>query len=100
LLYGPINQVIPPATATRWAETLLPIASAAEALASIARFTGDPTRDLPPPTRDAIAAKLASNPKLLAVFEGEEARDQTTLDRMFGEALPSGLVLSATVMSG
>jgi hypothetical protein len=100
LLYGPINQVIPPTTATRWAEALLPIPSAAEALASIARFTGDPTRDLPPPTRDAIRAKLESNPKLLAVFEGEEARDQSALDRMFGEALPSGLVLSAAVTTG
>ena len=100
LLYGPINQVIPPMTATRWAEVLLPVPSAAEALASIGRFTGDPTRDLPPPTRDAIRAKLENNPKLLAVFEGEEARDQSALDRMFGEALPSGLVLSAVVTTG
>ena len=95
LLYGPINQVIPPATAARWVETLLPVPATEEALASIGRLTGDPTRDLPPATREAIRAKL-TNPKLLAVFEGEEARDQSTLDRMFGEALPSGLVLSAT----
>jgi len=27
------------------------------------------------------------------MFEGEEARDQSALDRIFGEALPSGLVL-------
>jgi hypothetical protein len=93
LLYGPINQVIPPATATRWAEALLPVPTAAEALASIGRFTGDPTRDLPAATREAIRAKLADKPKLLALLEGEEARDQSALDRMFGEALPSGLVL-------
>ena len=93
LLYGPINQVVPPAAATRWAETLLPVSSAAEALATIGRFTGDPTRDLPAPTREAIREKLAVHPKLLALLEGEEARDQGALDRMFGEALPSGLVL-------
>ncbi len=92
LLYGPINQVIPPATATRWAETLLKVPTAADALAAIGRTTGDPTRDLPAATRDAIRAKLPEN--LLATFEGEDERDQTVLDRMFGEALPSGLVLS------
>jgi hypothetical protein len=94
LLYGPINQVVPPATAGRWAEALLGIPAAAEALASIGRHTGDPARDLAPATRAAIRAKLEDHPKLRAVFEGEEARDQTALDRMFGEALPSGLVLS------
>jgi uncharacterized protein DUF3731 len=85
--------VVPPAAATRWVEALLPVPSAAEALASIGRFTGDPTRDLPAPTREAIRAKLADHPKLLALFDGEEARDQSALDRVFGEALPSGLVL-------
>jgi hypothetical protein len=98
LLYGPINQVIPPITATRWAETLLPVATAGEALASIGRLTGDPMRDLPLATRDAIRTKLAAMPhaeSLLAAFEAEDGRDQGALDRMFGEALPSGLVLSS-----
>ena len=95
LLYGPINQVVPPNTAVRWAEALLPVPPAADALASIGRFTGDPTRDLPPATREAIRAKLPEN--LLSVFEGEDERDQTALDRMFGEALPSGLVLSSAI---
>src|SRR5262245_36162251 len=96
LLYGPINQVIPSITATRWAETLLPVAAAGEALASIGRLTGDPMRDLLPATREAIRAKLAAMPhaeSLLSAFESEDGRDQTTLDRIFGEALPSGLVL-------
>jgi len=96
LLYGPINQVVPPITATRWAETLLPVAAAGEALASIGRLTGDPIRDLPPATREAIRAKLAAMPhaeSLLSAFESEDGRDQTALDRIFGEALPSGLVL-------
>ena len=90
--------MIPPIVATRWAEALLPVASAGEALASIGRATGDPTRDLPPPTREAVRARLAAMPHaetLLATFEGEDQRDQSTLDRIFGEALPSGLVLSS-----
>jgi hypothetical protein len=95
LLYGPINQVVPPITAVRWAEALIPVPSAADALALIGRLTGDPTRDLPPATREAIRAKLPEN--LLSVFEGEDQPDQNALDRMFGEALPSGLVLSSAI---
>jgi molecular chaperone DnaK (HSP70) len=96
LFYGPINLVVPPAAAARWVETLLPVAAAGDALAAIARHTGDPTRDLPPATLDAVEAKLTSLPhseRLLAVFEGDEDDDRT-LGRIFGEELPSGLVLS------
>ena len=59
---------------------MLPISNAAEALASIGRYTGDPTRDLPPATREAIRAKLPEN--LLSVFEGEDERDQSALAAM------------------
>ena len=92
LLYGPINQVVPPITAVRWAEALLHVPNAVDALASIGRYTGDPIRDLPLATRESIRAKLPEN--LLSVFEGEDERDQSSLDRIFGEALPSGLVLT------
>ena len=96
LFYGPINLVVPPTAAARWAEALLKVPSAADALASIGRTTGDPTRDLPAATRDAIRAKLSALPnpdRLLATFEGEE-QDEATLGRIFGEELPSGLVFS------
>jgi molecular chaperone DnaK (HSP70) len=97
LFYGPANQVAPPAAAARWVEALIPIARAADALAAIARRTGDPTRDLSPVTveqaRRAISGKPDSE-RLLAVLEGEEDLDSGTLDRMFGEELPSGLVFS------
>jgi molecular chaperone DnaK (HSP70) len=96
LFYGPINLVVPPAAATRWAETLLKLPNAGDALASLGRRTEDPTRDLPAPTRDAIRTKLQHAPhadRLLAVFEGEE-EDERTLGRIFGEELPSGLVLA------
>jgi hypothetical protein len=96
LFYGPINLVVPPATATRWAEALLRIPSAGDALAAIARRTEDPTRDLPQATREAVRGALQSMPqadRLLAVLEGE-GEDDRTLGRIFGEELPSGLVLA------
>jgi len=96
LFYGPVNLVVPPAVATRWAEALLNIPGAGDALATIARHTEDATRDLPAATRDSVKRKLAAMPnseRLVAVLEGEE-EDDRTLGRIFGEELPSGLVLA------
>ena len=89
----------PPAAAGRWAEAMLPLDSsgAADALASIARRTEDPTRDLAPATFAAVRRKLENLPhaeRYLAVLEGEEERDEQALGRIFGEELPSGLVLA------
>jgi molecular chaperone DnaK (HSP70) len=97
LFYGPINVVVPPVTATRWAEALLSVPNAGDALASIARRTDDPTRDLAPATCETVRQQLATRPnaeRYLAVLDGEEA-DDSTLGRIFGEELPSGLVLVA-----
>ena len=99
LFYGPINLVVPPTTVTRWIDAVKNLSNAGDALASMARRTGDPTRDLPEATRDWIRAKLTTMPHadhLLAVFDGEE-EDDRTLGRIFGEELPSGLVLSEAV---
>jgi molecular chaperone DnaK (HSP70) len=96
LFYGPINLVVAPATAARWAEALLKASNAGDALASIGRRTDDPTRDLPAPARDAIRVKLQAAPhaaRLVAIFDGE-AEDEGALGRIFGEELPSGLVLA------
>ena len=96
LFYGPINLAVPPATATRWLNAVLNLGGAGDALASMARRTGDPTRDLPEATREIVRAKLVTQPhsdRLLAVLDGEE-EDDRTLGRIFGEELPSGLVLS------
>jgi hypothetical protein len=96
LFYGPINLVVPPATVTRWVESLLRVPAAGDALAAMARRTEDPTRDLPAATCEAVKVKLQSMPhadRLLAVLEGEE-EDDRTLGRIFGEELPSGLVLA------
>jgi len=95
LFYGPINLVIPPSTVTRWVEALLPVAATSATLAALARRTDDPTRDLSQATRDTVKRKLEKQPNaasLFAMLEGEE-EDDRALGRIFGEELPSGLVL-------
>ncbi|MDQ6677955.1 MAG: hypothetical protein M3Z09_11720 [Acidobacteriota bacterium] len=99
LFHGPVNQVLPPATASRWIEALLPApVSAGETLALLARRTGDPTRDVAPVTAEKVRGYLAAAPnadQLLPLLEGGEGRSERTMDRMFGEALPSGLVITS-----
>ena len=97
LFYGPINQVVPPAVASRWAEALLAVTQEAvgDALASMARRTEDPTRDLSPATLTAVRRKLESlqhAQRYIAALEGEE--EERDLGRIFGEELPSGLVMA------
>jgi hypothetical protein len=100
LFYGPINQVVPPAAAGRWAEALLPVdfSGTGDALAAISRRTEDPTRDLAPATLSGVRRKLEGLPhaeRYLAALDGDEERDDHALGRIFGEELPSGLVLAA-----
>jgi len=89
LFYGPNNLVVPPATASRWAEALAKIPGSADALVSIARRTGDVTRDLPPATVELVRRTIPE--PLRPVLEGEEQEDLT---KIFGEELPSGLVMA------
>jgi hypothetical protein len=93
LFYGPANQVLAPSVASRWAETLLTVPKADDALVSLARRTGDPVRDVSAATFAAARGRL-TDPQLIAQLEGETERDERALGRIFGEALPSGLVLS------
>ncbi len=97
LFYGPINLVVAPTTVTRWVEALLRIPTAGDALAAMSRRTEDPTRDLPAATCESVRQKLQLLPhaeRLLGALTGEEDDDRT-LGRIFGEELPSGLVLAA-----
>jgi hypothetical protein len=89
LFYGPINQVLPAMTVTRWVEALLKVGKADSALVAMARHTGDATRDLAPATRDLVRRALPE--ALHAVLEGEEEED---LSGVFGEELPSGLLIA------
>jgi len=96
LFYGPINLVLPPATVTRWAEAIMNIAAAGDALAALGRRTDDDARDLPAAVRQTIRSKLEAMPhaaRSLAVLDGA-AEDDRALGRIFGEELPSGLVLA------
>jgi hypothetical protein len=87
LFYGPINQVLAPPIAMRWAEALLKIPNSQDALVSIARRTGDSTRDLLPATIELVRRKIPES--LIPALEGEVEED---LGKVFGEELPSGLV--------
>jgi molecular chaperone DnaK (HSP70) len=93
LFYGPANQVLPPATPTRWIEALFNVPAAAEAMATLARKTGDPTRDVAGIVVEKVRVKLSGSEKLIAILEGAEQDDERAMGRIFGEALPSGLVL-------
>jgi molecular chaperone DnaK (HSP70) len=93
LFYGPANQVLPPATPTRWIEALLNVSGAGEAMAAMARKTGDPTRDVAGIVAEKVRVKLGASEKLIAILDGAEQDDERAMGRIFGEALPSGLVL-------
>jgi len=99
LFYGPNNQVLPAATAQRWIQAILRIPDAAECLARLGQQTGDLTRDLPPGELELVRKTLAAASDaeaLLKIFESGEGRDIDSMARVFGEELPSGLVLADT----
>jgi hypothetical protein len=87
LFYGPINQVLPPSTAARWIEALIKMPKAEDAIAALARRTGDSTRDLSPATLELVRRSL---PDL--DLEAAARDDLAARGRIFGEELPSGLV--------
>ncbi|MDQ2924141.1 MAG: molecular chaperone DnaK, partial [Acidobacteriota bacterium] len=90
LFYGPINQVLPVSTATRWVEELLKSGNAPDALVAIAKRTGDATRDLAPATFEMVRRGIPES--RMPALEGEEQED---LGKVFGEELPSGLVTAS-----
>jgi len=91
LFYGPINQVLPPATATRWAEALLKVPNAGDTLVALARRVGDVSRDVAPATAEMVRRVITE--ALVPALNGEEQED---LGKVFGEELPSGLVAAST----
>ena len=89
LFYGPINHVLPSATAVRWVEALLKTPQAAEAVSALARLTGDSTRALPPSALDMVRRAF---PEIdLSAGSGDNL---AAMGKIFGEELPSGLVFS------
>jgi len=87
LFYGPMNQVLPPATAARWVEQLLKVEKASDAIGALARHTGDATRDLPSSTLSVVRRTF---PDL--ELDRDPQDHLAAMGRIFGEDLPSGLV--------
>ena len=87
LFYGPINQVLPASTVSRWLEPLLKIQKAEDAVAALARCTGDSTRDLPAATLDVVRRTFPG-----LDLEAEPSDSLAAMNKIFGEELPSGLV--------
>jgi hypothetical protein len=93
LFYGPNNQVLPASTAVRWIEAIARIQGSEESIARLGQVTGDATRDLPPATQELVRRTLAENESLLRIFDGSSRDDLDSMGRVFGEELPSGLIL-------
>lgn len=101
LLYGSADRVVPAAEAERWCDLLMeknwrnPV-PAGMALAQMARKTGDRTRDLSPAAMGRIHDWLAAHPKLAPLcdlLERVVALQSNEAQTVFGESLPSGLIL-------
>jgi hypothetical protein len=85
--------VLPASTAVRWIEAIARIQGSEESIARLGQVTGDSTRDLPPATQELVRRTLAENESLLKVFDGSSRDDLDSMGRVFGEELPSGLIL-------
>jgi hypothetical protein len=100
--YGPLDRVVPSKEASVWLNTLLSMnleitEALAHALVQLARRTGDRERDLPQKDRDRLSQWLTQLAQE-ARFEELLTNPETMLmgqeqDWIFGEALPSGLIL-------
>ncbi|HEY3741871.1 MAG TPA: Hsp70 family protein, partial [Bryobacteraceae bacterium] len=77
LFCGPNNLVVPPAIAARWMEAIVRNEKAEDAVLSLARITGDTTRDLP-----AASLDLARRAWPDVDFEAEESTDLRSLGRI------------------
>ncbi|MBI3209923.1 MAG: molecular chaperone DnaK, partial [Candidatus Solibacter usitatus] len=94
LFYGPINQVLPAATVARWIDVLAKTSKATATIAALACRSGDSTRDLSEASMAVARKACANDEEALAVLNGESERDTAALGRIFGEELPSGLVIA------
>jgi molecular chaperone DnaK (HSP70) len=102
-LYASLHHVLPPVTAQDWLAQIAAIApdwarheASAFAVAQIAQATGDRARDLPEALRLQIADQLEAAhaaPSWAAMVRAPTVLDEADQRRVFGEALPPGLVL-------
>ena len=96
LFYGPANQVLSPSRGFALDRgAICRFRKPTMRCVSLARRTGDPVRDVSAATFAAVRARL-TDPQSIAQLEGEAERDERALGRIYGEGLPSGLVLGAS----
>ena len=99
--HGSAHDVVPAATVAEWLDAVLAldwkkVEPAGFAAAHMARMTGDRSRDIRDPLRDAIVRRLdAVNapPGWSAMVREVVQLDLASTGRMLGEALPPGLKL-------
>ncbi len=102
LLYGPADRIVAPDEVSRWIESVLemdgsfakPIASA---LAQMARKTGDRTRDLDQETVRKIEKWMENagvRPRYARFLHEIVPVEKMEESAIFGESLPSGIVLT------
>lgn len=100
LFHGPINQVLTPSTVARWVDALLRLPRSPallETMVQMSRQTGDATRDLPAASVQAVRKAIEGSPRAAELerqLSGQED-DLAASNRVFGEELPEGLVLTA-----
>ncbi|MGH9557970.1 MAG: molecular chaperone DnaK, partial [Bryobacteraceae bacterium] len=92
LFYGPINQVVPASTAARWIEAVIKLDRAEDAVASMARRTGDATRDLPAGALEMVRHRFPQ-----ADLEAVPQDQLAAMGKVFGEELPAGLIFQDAV---
>ncbi len=100
-VYGPLNCVVPPATAGTWLEALLKLRESTQgarlAAMELARRTDDRYRDLPDALRRRTAHWLADTgapAHFVQLVERGGRLERDEEDLIFGEALPRGLRLA------
>ncbi|MET0626028.1 MAG: Hsp70 family protein [Pyrinomonadaceae bacterium] len=98
--YGPLNCVVPPDAAARWATSLLSLpdvtAHVATAVSQLAARTDDPLRDVEPEFRQQAVSRLQAagiGDELLESLRAYVPRSRAAAVRIFGESLPEGLRL-------
>jgi hypothetical protein len=98
--YGPLNCVVPPEAAGRWAGALIALPeltpAVATAVSQLAARTDDPLRDVEPDFRLEAIRRLQEAGVADELIEGLRAyvpRSEAAAVRIFGESLPEGLRL-------
>jgi len=100
--YGPLNCVVPPEAAARWAAALLALPELTvhviTAVSQLAARTEDPLRDVEPHFRQEVTRRLQEAGAGEEALEGLRAyvpRSRAAAVRIFGESLPEGLRLQS-----